>query len=436
MLRETGFLTPEGRWILPLAPSIAWLAGIGISQWWNQSKTINLVSVALLTSFALIAAPSLANDLYPRAEASRLTDKGQDSSQPYLVAYLLPDDDNTSRINNSDGDQETGSGSEPAILQLRDIDCRPEKHTALRFDDRLDCRLQWQLTGRAARNHRIAIKLLGGPAGDILLAEQISHPGQGLNPLRDWTPGRIYQDQIWLRAMSDHVEENISEVFGSGPSLIRVGLWVLDEGEDLGNDESSSTESNSDSDLSSDSFSGDSSSLAPRSSLRNLEAIDSSGQAIQWPIVADVPFQVAEEIVTPADARLDVRPQFGKHIELGGLRIDSEDESAIEFYWHVEPESRSAPTEIRDWTVFAHLLDASGDIIGQVDGIPMAGRSPTSIWQAGDVIRDRRKLDPAIEMDQLSSIRIGFYDPETGERLMLWDEGRATDLDAFEIDIP
>jgi hypothetical protein len=29
MLKEAGFVTPEGRWLLPVVPSLAWLAGLG-----------------------------------------------------------------------------------------------------------------------------------------------------------------------------------------------------------------------------------------------------------------------------------------------------------------------------------------------------------------------------------------------------------------------
>ncbi|MBI5652905.1 MAG: glycosyltransferase family 39 protein [Chloroflexi bacterium] len=48
----------------------------------------------------------------------------------------------------------------------------------------------------------------------------------------------------------------------------------------------------------------------------------------------------------------------------------------------------------RDYTTFAHLLDANDSIIAQHDGTPDQGLTPTTRWLAGEIIADRHTLKP------------------------------------------
>jgi 4-amino-4-deoxy-L-arabinose transferase-like glycosyltransferase len=67
-----------------------------------------------------------------------------------------------------------------------------------------------------------------------------------------------------------------------------------------------------------------------------------------------------------------------------------------------------------DYTLFIHVLDGDGQMIGQHDGQPFGGEYPTSLWEAGERVRDARafELPPAAQR-----LRIGWYDAQTGQRL-------------------
>jgi hypothetical protein len=53
----------------------------------------------------------------------------------------------------------------------------------------------------------------------------------------------------------------------------------------------------------------------------------------------------------------------------------------------------------RDYTTFAHLLDAHDSIIAQHDGAPDQGLTPTTRWLAGEIIADRHTLKPVAPGD-------------------------------------
>ena len=74
----------------------------------------------------------------------------------------------------------------------------------------------------------------------------------------------------------------------------------------------------------------------------------------------------------------------------------------------------SQPTE--DYTVFTHLLNGDGVMIGQQDSPPLDGRSPTSSWRTDKVIRDEHVI-PAPDTAGSLWVEVGLYRPATGERL-------------------
>jgi len=60
-----------------------------------------------------------------------------------------------------------------------------------------------------------------------------------------------------------------------------------------------------------------------------------------------------------------------------------------------------------NYTVFVHLLDASGRIVGQNDSPPQNGAYPTTLWAAGDVVLDNHQLQGATAGEQ--QLEIGLY---------------------------
>jgi 4-amino-4-deoxy-L-arabinose transferase-like glycosyltransferase len=74
----------------------------------------------------------------------------------------------------------------------------------------------------------------------------------------------------------------------------------------------------------------------------------------------------------------------------------------------------------RDYSVFNHVLDSEGNIRAQQDNMPQEDRYPTTMWDPGEIVLDTRAilLPSDLEPDHYT-LRIGLYEPETGQRLPL-----------------
>ena len=71
-----------------------------------------------------------------------------------------------------------------------------------------------------------------------------------------------------------------------------------------------------------------------------------------------------------------------------------------------------------NYTIFAHLVDADGQIIAQQDQQPLGGRYPTSVWQPGEVVSDTISIAaPAEASGKEICLRLGMYDLRSLERL-------------------
>ncbi len=70
------------------------------------------------------------------------------------------------------------------------------------------------------------------------------------------------------------------------------------------------------------------------------------------------------------------------------------------------------------YTIFAHLLDATGQIIAQQDQQPLGGRYPTTVWTPGEVVSDTIRISvPAKAAGEVVCLRLGMYDLRSLERL-------------------
>ena len=118
--------------------------------------------------------------------------------------------------------------------------------------------------------------------------------------------------------------------------------------------------------------------------------------------------------VTPT---AQVGSTLGETVELVGYALPPEswepgDIVPLTLIWQ-----REAPIQ-KDYHVFVHLLDGSGQPVAQTDSAPAGGARPSSGWREGEIIVDRHGLLlpddlPAGEYQLLT----GLYLPETGERL-------------------
>lgn len=94
----------------------------------------------------------------------------------------------------------------------------------------------------------------------------------------------------------------------------------------------------------------------------------------------------------------------------------------------VETLWRTASVPSVDYTVFMHLLTPDGRVVAGQDGPPVNGYRPTSGWQPGETVTDRRALAvPADAAAEAYALEIGLYDGATGERLPVTVDGAVQD---------
>ncbi len=103
---------------------------------------------------------------------------------------------------------------------------------------------------------------------------------------------------------------------------------------------------------------------------------------------------------------------LGKKIALLGYDLVDDN---LTLYW------RALDALDERYTVFVHLLDASGNIVAQQDDEPQDGSAPTTSWLRGEVIADEHAVKIPNTPGQYTVI-VGMYQPATGARLVLDDD--------------
>ncbi len=128
--------------------------------------------------------------------------------------------------------------------------------------------------------------------------------------------------------------------------------------------------------------------------------------------VGGPPPDVTIEVAQPQTA---LKHTFGNQITLLGfdlshptLRLGA-DPLALTLYW--SPNTRPQT----DYTIFVHIVDSSANLVAQVDSPPAAGTYPTTLWDPGEIIIDKRTLPDLLPGHY--TVRLGLYRPDTGERL-------------------
>jgi hypothetical protein len=103
--------------------------------------------------------------------------------------------------------------------------------------------------------------------------------------------------------------------------------------------------------------------------------------------------------------------EFADQIALRGYDVDrSEGTINLTLYWQALTQPQHA------YTVFAHALNSIGEQVGQQDSMPVDDQSPTSCWQPGEYVLDRRTLS-ITSAEKPLTVEVGLYLLQTGERL-------------------
>lgn len=132
-----------------------------------------------------------------------------------------------------------------------------------------------------------------------------------------------------------------------------------------------------------------------------------------------LPVSSLERVFTVPSPPYPLEADFGGEIRLLGYetgKVQAGQPFSLVLYWQAQREMEE------DYTVFIHLIDLqSGAILTQVDEMPVHGTYPTSLWVAGEVVRDEHILSLPALASGTYSLRIGFYLKETGRRLPVGD---------------
>lgn len=142
-----------------------------------------------------------------------------------------------------------------------------------------------------------------------------------------------------------------------------------------------------------------------------VPAWDSAGHPLQVSFAAQV------KLIAPDSLFYHQPTTFTSPIQLLEAVFESEWQSGnaypIQLTW-VAPSPLS-----EDYTVFIHLRQPeTGELVAQADAPPLAGWYPTSWWAAGEIIADVHTFSvPATLPAGSYQLVIGWYNPQTGERL-------------------
>jgi hypothetical protein len=89
-------------------------------------------------------------------------------------------------------------------------------------------------------------------------------------------------------------------------------------------------------------------------------------------------------------------------------------------YWR--PTNDAPP--LQDYSIYLHLLDEDGTLIAQWDGQPLLGAFPTRFWRPGQSLLDFWPVHlPEDVPTGPAVLRIGIYDPLSGDRLPVVIDG-------------
>jgi len=233
----------------------------------------------------------------------------------------------------------------------------------------------WQMLGPLDPKSRLVLQL---GWGEDRRGQKDAYPGCGLLSESDWAIGDIVADRYSLIIFPETP---------SGWYPLWLGMYDLEAGDEGG---------------------------------RRVPIFDAQGGRVPGDRVFLTKLQVGEpdiqgEIGHPTEFTL------GEQVALLGYDLSRAEVAPgstlrLTLYW----QARSQITT--SYTVFTHIVDTTGRLWGQHDGLPDGGRNPTHRWVPGEIVVDRHE----IPVDREAApgeylLRVGMYDLRTGERLPVRD---------------
>ena len=105
---------------------------------------------------------------------------------------------------------------------------------------------------------------------------------------------------------------------------------------------------------------------------------------------------------------------FGDNLSLTSVGLPNrlDDDNRFALFW----ETPTGDVEA-DYTVFLHVVDTDGRLVGQWDQPPGGIDNPTSAWPPNTIFFDDYRVPVAVDGTPPYRVLVGLYDPQTGERL-------------------
>jgi len=245
----------------------------------------------------------------------------------------------------------------------------------------LNVRLCWVALRPMTRNYTVFVHVLGRE--NLIVGARDTWPGLGRFPTSLWPVGRAFCDTIPVRI----------ETWAPTPEVYAVEAGLYDA-----------------------------------ATNERLETRDENGAPVIPPIGSQV------QIVPPSPVR--VSPQHTANADFGPIVLigfDAPKQASpgqtvpVRLYWRAMTPMRE------DYTVFVHLLDASGKLVAQADAMPRGGAYPTSAWRVS-VIPDEHTLNLPVGLSPGDyTIRVGLYLAPAGPRLPLGPSGDAFTLGVLQV---
>ncbi len=118
---------------------------------------------------------------------------------------------------------------------------------------------------------------------------------------------------------------------------------------------------------------------------------------------------------------------FGCCLRLTSYALRAEDHFiTLSLTWHALERLTTS------YKIFVHVYDPAGDLVAQNDQLPGGGFQPTEQWAIGQTVSDVHGLILPEAVEPGYVLQIGWYDPNTGQRLTVAGSG----AEVIEIVVP
>jgi hypothetical protein len=139
----------------------------------------------------------------------------------------------------------------------------------------------------------------------------------------------------------------------------------------------------------------------------------STSQLDDGALCHDFMIEARERVFEPPQFDHLLEALLGDVVTFSGYSLGF-DEGALDltFVWRAERAMSLS------YKVFVHIINSeTGKLVAQYDFVPRDWTYPTTYWRPGEYVKDKIEMDLRDLAAGMYDVRVGFYDPNTGERL-------------------